>query len=130
MVLRKKRFFIGGIIIFLAIAYLGYMGFMSSATYYYTVSELLEQGSSVSGENVRVNGQVIPGSIEREAAGRILRFTLTSEEASLAVAYQGVVPDSFKTGNEVIVEGYLDSNGIFRAQTLMVKCPSKYVPVE
>ena len=130
MVLRRKRFFIGGIIIFLAIAYLGYMGFTSSATYYYTVSELLEQGSSVSGENIRVNGQVMPGSIEQEAAGRILRFTLTSEEVSLAVVYQGVVPDNFKTGNEVIAEGYLDSNGIFQAQTLMVKCPSKYVPAE
>ena len=130
--LRKKKFLIGGIIIFLAIGYLGYMGFQSSATYYYEVNELLQQGSSVYGENVRVNGQVAPGSVEQEAQGRILRFTMTDIEGkeSLPVFYQGVVPDTFKVGNEVVVEGQLNSDGIFQAYTLMPKCPSKYVPGE
>ena len=128
--LKKKRFLIGGIIVFLAIGYLGYMGFQSSATYYYTVSELMEQGSSVDDENVRVSGQVAPGSVEQEAQGRILRFTMIDAEGgeSLPVVYQGVVPDAFKVGNEVVVEGYLDSSGIFRANTILTKCPSKYVP--
>ncbi len=128
--LRKKRFLIGGIIVFLAIGYLGFIGFQSSATYYYTVSELMEQGSSIYGENVRVNGQVAPGSVEQEAQGTILRFTITDVEAeqNLPVVYQGVVPDTFKVGNEVVVEGYLNSDGIFQANTLVAKCPSKYVP--
>ena len=128
--LRKKRFLIGGIIVFLAIGYLGFIGFQSSATYYYTVSELMEQGSSIYGENVRVNGQVAPGSVEQEAQGTILRFTITDVEVeqNLPVVYQGVVPDTFKVGNEVVVEGYLNSDGIFQANTLVAKCPSKYVP--
>ena len=130
--LRKKKFLISGIIIFLAIGYLGYMGFQSSATYYYEVNELLQQGSSVYGENVRVNGQVAPGSVEQENQGRILRFTMTDIEGkeSLPVFYQGVVTDTFKVGNEVVVEGQLNSDGIFQAYTLMPKCPSKYVPGE
>ena len=128
--LRKKRFLIGGIIVFLAIGYLSYMGFQGSATYYYTVSELTEQGSSIYGENVRVNGQVAPGSVEQEAAGRILRFTIIEGEQSLPVIYQGVVPDAFKVGNNVVAEGHLDSTGIFQANTILVKCPSKYVPEE
>jgi len=129
-VLKKKRFLIGGIIVFLAIGYLGYMGFSGSATYYYMVGELIEQGSSVDDENVRVSGQVAPGSVEQEAQGRILRFTMIDAEGgeSLPVVYQGVVPDAFKVGNEVVVEGYLDSSGIFRANTILTKCPSKYVP--
>ena len=127
-----KRFLIGGAIVFLAIGYLGYMGFQSSATYYYTVSEFMEQGDSIYGENIRVNGQVASGSVEQESAGLILRFTIidVAGEESLPVVYQGVVPDSFKVGNEVVVEGHLDSDGIFQAHTLMPKCPSKYVPVE
>lgn len=128
--LRKRRFLIGGIIVFLAIGYLGFIGFQSSATYYYEVSELMEQGSSIYGENVRVNGQVAPGSVEQEAQGTKLRFTIADVEGeqSLPVVFQGVVPDAFKVGNEVVIEGYLNSDGIFQANTLMPKCPSRYVP--
>ena len=126
--LRKKRFLIGGITVFLAIGYLVFMGFQDSVTYYYTVSELMEQGSSIYDENVRVKGQVAPGSVEQEATGRILRFTIIDGKESLSVTYQGAVPDTFKVGAEVIVEGQFNSNGIFQAHTLMPKCPSRYVP--
>ncbi len=126
--LRKKRFLIGGITVFLAIGYLVFMGFQDSVTYYYTVSELMEQGSSIYDENVRVKGQVAPGSVEQEATGRILRFTIIDGEESLSITYQGAVPDTFKVGAEVIVEGQFNSNGIFQAHTLMPKCPSRYVP--
>ncbi len=128
--LRKKKFLVSGIVLFVALGYLGYTGFVGGATYYYTVSELTEQGSSIYGENVRVNGQVTPGSMQQETAGRTLRFTITDieREENLPVVYQGVVPDTFKEGADVVVEGQLDSNGIFQAHTLMAKCPSKYVP--
>ncbi len=130
--LRKKKFLIGGIIIFLAIGYLGYTGFMGGATYYYTVSELIEQGSSIYGENVRVNGQVAPGSMEQESAGRILKFTMidVGGEENLPVVYQGVVPDTFKVGNDIVIEGHLNSGGVFQANSLVTKCPSRYVPTK
>ncbi len=126
--LKKRRFLIGGLIIFVAIGYLGYTGFQASATYYYTVTEIMDQGSSVYGENVRVNGLVAPGSVEQEQGGLILRFTVSEGNESLPVVYQGVVPDTFKVGNEVAVEGYLNSDGVFQANTILTKCPSKYVP--
>ena len=128
--LKKKRFLIGGIIVFLALGYLGYTGFEGSATYYYTVGELIEQGNSIYGENVRLNGLVAPGSIEQESSNFIMRFTIINGEASLPVVYQGVVPDAFRVGNEVVVEGYLDSDSTFQANTILAKCPSKYVPEE
>ena len=129
MVLRRKRFIIGGFIVFLAIGYLAYMGFMGSATYYYTVSELVAQGDSVNGENVRVNGQVAVGSVEQEIEERTLKFTIVdiSHGESLPVIYQGIVPDTFRVGNEVVLEGHLNSIGEFEAHTLMPKCASKYV---
>ena len=128
--LKRKKFLIGGIIVFLAIAFLGYMGFAGGATYYYEVSELLEQGSSIYDENVRVNGQVVPGSLEQESAGGIMKFTLVDVdgEESLPVVYQGVVPDTFKVGTEVVVEGHLNSDGIFQGHILVPKCASRYVP--
>ena len=128
--LKRKKFLIGGMVVFLAIAFLGYQGFTGAATYYYEVSELLDQGSLIYDENVRVNGQVAPNSLEQESIGGILRFTLIAIDGgeSLPVVYQGIVPDTFKAGNEVIVEGYLNSDDVFQGHTLMSKCASRYVP--
>ena len=129
--LRKKRFLIGGIIIVLAIGYLGFMGFTASATSNYTVSEIMEQGSSVYGENVRIYGEVAPGSVKQESGSFILKFTIVDveeEEESLPVVYQGVVPDTFTVGNDVVIEGQINPDGVFQAHTLMPKCPSRYVP--
>jgi cytochrome c-type biogenesis protein CcmE len=127
-VVIKKRFWVGGIIIFLALSYLGFIGFQNSATYYYTVSELMGQESPIYGENIRVKGQVAPGSVEQEIARGILMFTIVEGGESLPVVYQGVVPDTFKVGATVVIEGQLNPDGTFQAHTLMPKCPSRYVP--
>ncbi len=126
--LKKKRFLIGAVIILLAISYLGFVGYQRSATYYYTVSELLAQGNPTKDGNVRVNGQVAPGSVEQTAAGRVISFTLTEGGQSLPVVYQGAVPDAFKAGVGIVIEGHLNSTGVFQASAILTKCPSKYVP--
>ena len=130
--LKKKRFFIGGMVIILAIGYLGFMSFQSAATYYYTLTEFAQKGDSVYGQNVRVKGEIAAGSVEKEQAGRILRFTLVEGTENMPVYYQGVVPDTFNETYEIVIEGELGTNGIFEAHTLMPKCPSKYEsePVE
>jgi len=132
ILLRRKKFLIGGIAVIAAIACLSYVGLSGSTTYYYTVSEFIEQGSSVIDQNVRVQGQVLAGSVEQEDVGRILRFTIISDDGNdtLPVVYEGVVPDAFTEDNDVVVEGHLDSAGIFQAHTLQTKCPSRYVPEE
>jgi cytochrome c-type biogenesis protein CcmE len=56
-----------------------------------------------------------------------LLFTIQDEKASIAVDYEGVVPDSFKPGGEIIVEGTYTGDGKFKATTIMPKCASKYV---
>ncbi len=130
--LKKKRFLIGGLIIFLAIVFLGYMAFMSGITYYYEVDELLDRGSSITGQTVRVSGKVAT-DIEQGNGGLILRFTITDNsgvDASLPVVYQGVVSDTFGAGKQVVVEGQYTTDGIFEAQAILAKCSSKYVPEE
>lgn len=124
--LRKKKFLIGGLIIVLAIATLGLLGFQRSATYYYTVSEFTSL-TNQTGSNVKVNGEVVDGSVQREA-GQILKFSISEGGKSLPVAYTGAVPDTFKPGIEVVVEGKLNPTGVFQASEILTKCPSKYAP--
>jgi len=53
-------------------------------------------------------------------------FTVTGKTGRIPVAYHGVIPDMFKAGVEVVVEGKMDDTGVFQANVLMTKCASKY----
>lgn len=128
--LKRKRFLIGGLIVIIAIAYLSFMGISSAAVFYYEVNEILAQAESVYGDNVRVHGLVEPGSISAENQNTLIRFTIIDAEGegSLPVVYRGVVPDTFKEDSDVVVEGVLGTAGVFEADLLLAKCPSKYEP--
>ncbi len=128
---RRKKFVIGGVVILMALGFLLFRGFMSGATYYFEVRELLAKGSSIYNETVRVNGQVVPGSVQQRAQGTELTFRITDVNGggeNVSIFYKGVVPDSFKVGEELVAEGHLGADGIFQAHSLMPKCPSRYVP--
>lgn len=129
--LKKKKFLLGGLLILAALGVLGYMGFQSSATYYYTVSEVLAKGNTLYDKDVRISGKVADGSIVQQNAGSSLRFTITDGQKDFQVAYQGAVPDAFfQPDADVVVEGRMDPGGVFQARNLVAKCPSKYVPQE
>ena len=79
---------------------------------------------------VSLMGQVV-GTASGDAHVGGLRFRLRDVKgtATVPVVYKGSVPDLFKTGNDVVVDGRM-RNGIFVAvpNTLVTKCPSKYQP--
>ena len=60
-----------------------------------------------------------------------MRFTLRDRNgtATVPVVYRGSVPDLFRSGRDVLIEGRL-KDGVFVAYpgTLVTKCPSKYSP--
>jgi cytochrome c-type biogenesis protein CcmE len=124
---KKKKFLIGGLVIVLAIAYLAFSGFRSSALYL-TVSEVKQQGSAIYEKNLRVNGKVVPESVRAETDKLTLEFTITEGNDSIPVVYHGVTPDTFRAGSDIVVEGQLDSQGVFQASSILSKCPSKYEP--
>ena len=127
--LKKKKFIIGGLILVAALVFLGYIGFMGSVTYYYEVSELLEKADTLSNQTIRVSGNVAD-DVDRQ--GLEMSFTildLSDNGDSLTVFYSGAVPDTFKVGNQVVLEGEYTA-GIFEADTIIVKCGSKYEPIE
>jgi cytochrome c-type biogenesis protein CcmE len=123
---RRLKIIMVSSIVLSIIGYLTYSGIRDTMVYYLTVSELLAKGPS--GENVglRVAGEVIPDSVQWNPKDLKLSFRIRDGESSLHVDYQGVVPDSFKPGKEVIVEGKYTAEGFFRAATIMPTCPSKY----
>lgn len=111
-----------------AFSYLGLVAFESATVYYVTVSELNRQGATDNGKMIRVNGKLVPDSYHREPTGIQARFALTDGQESVKAVYNGVLPDLFfNEHSEVILEGSYNTNGFFEAQTVIVKCPSKYV---
>jgi cytochrome c-type biogenesis protein CcmE len=125
--IRSLRVLIAVLVVVAAIGYLIYNGFQSTTEYYLTIAELKAQGpAATAGEAVRVAGIVQDGSVQRSESSPIVHFTIADGGGSLPVVYQGLVPDIFGPGIQVVVEGHYTSAGIFQASTLLAKCPSKF----
>jgi len=120
----RWSFLIAGVAIAGAILYLVLANTGKSAQYYMTVSEL-RACTSCGAQTVRVAGVVSADGLTRDNAHQIIHFTVKDDGGKLPVEYGGVVPDVFKPGIQVVVEGHL-TNGLFKASSLLAKCPSKF----
>ncbi len=78
------------------------------------------------GRTLRVEGLVVPASIEHRPGTRDFRFRVSRNHAELAVTYSGIVPDTFRDCAGVTVRGVLGQDGVFRSDEIVAKCPSKY----
>ena len=125
---RNRRFIIGATIIVAAVAYLVYTGIRETSVYYLTIDEFLTKREAVAGEGLRVAGRVATKSVQWDPATLDLKFRLANfaENDGVEVAYNGILPDMFAEGRDVIVEGTYAHNGAFHARTLLTSCPSKY----
>ena len=82
------------------------------------------------GDKVTLTGKVV-GPITGDAHASGLRFRLRDRNGTktVRVVYRGDVPDMFKAGREISVDGRLTRAGVFQGQApLVTKCPSKYTP--
>jgi len=123
----SRKIVITIVLIVAGFAILFSVGLKGSLVYYLTVSEFMDPGRRTDlGDNFRVNGNVLAGSIEKHQGAPGARFILTDGEKRLPVLYNKEVPDTFVDGSEAVVEGSLGSDGTFVAVTLLAKCPSKY----
>jgi len=104
------------------VGYLIYSASGGSTEYYLTVSEL--RANAPAGD-VRVAG-VVQDDVTRTDGGLHVTFTENDGMASMPVDYKGTLPDIFKPGITVVVEGTLGDDGVFRARTLLAKCPSRF----
>jgi cytochrome c-type biogenesis protein CcmE len=91
------------------------------------------QPSQLAGHAGRVSlGGIVVGPVTGDAhAARGLVFKLRDRNgtATTRVQYRGSVPDLFKVGREVVVDGRMRTNTFVAVPgTLVTKCPSKYSP--
>ena len=126
---RRLKFVLLGVGVIASMALLLLVGVNRGGVYYFTVSEFLDHPSKAD-DGFRVNGQVVPGTIERLPSGMDVRFVMTDGDKSIPVAYHGIIPDTFVDEAAVVVEGRLSAEGTFTAHTLLAKCPSKYEAAE
>lgn len=121
------KFLIGGALI-LAVA-IGLFSSISSKnlTYYQTPSEVLNSPEQFQDQKIRVMGLIEKGSVTWEPAQTKLGFRITEDgQHFLSVDYKGSKPDMFKEGQGVVVEGKMGPEGIFVANTLLVKHSEEY----
>jgi cytochrome c-type biogenesis protein CcmE len=117
---------IGLLVIGGGLGYFMYQAMQSSWSYYYSVDDFAANKSEVKNYSLRIAGKVKPGSISRDLEKMNLAFTLAGAETELPVQYKGSVPDNFDEEREVVVSGSIDLTGVFKADTLMTRCVSKY----
>ena len=119
---RRLRWAFPVLVVAACVAYLIFTATGTSAEYYQTVSEVKAHPT---GGDARVLGVVQEG-IERSNGGLDVRFTAAEGGQSMPVEYHGTLPDIFRPGISVVVEGRMGGDGVFHARTLLAKCPSRF----
>jgi cytochrome c-type biogenesis protein CcmE len=110
------------------IVYLAVTGANATKSYYVTIQELNAMGPKAYTRNLRVAGNVVPGSISHN--GTNADFVLVENTNKLRVSYQGEEPppDTFKDNSQALAIGTYGRDGVFHATQLQAKCASKYAP--
>lgn len=123
---KQAKFGIGIGVILVSMAFLAWLGYGESKTYYHTIAELQTLHGADLAHRIRVGGVVEPGSIHR-MTGRV-DFVLEGEGKKLDVSYIGndPLPDTFVDKSQALAEGRMGPNGRFVAEVVQAKCASKY----
>jgi cytochrome c-type biogenesis protein CcmE len=125
---RPRGIYWGWIATGLGVVVLSFMMFMQASDanvqYYMTVGEFLDRKDKYLGKKVKLAGIVEEGSLK--ISDQVHTFTVLDLERRIQVRFEGLVPDTFKEGVEVVVEGRPSQEELFVATSLMAKCASKY----
>jgi len=147
----RVKFIIGGALIIAAIIYLIVSSTRGNAQYFMTVDELKSKGGELGGRELRVSGAVIGETIQYDAQSFYLTFEVANvpgdnkeieaqgglatvlhaavidpTRSRITVHYVGVRPDLLRNEAQAIMTGTLGDDGVFYAQELLLKCPTKY----
>ncbi len=132
---HPARFIILGAVLALAVGYMVFAAFPGNVLYFLTVSEFMRAEEYRDGRTIRVAGALVDGSFHRQGNSTYADFQLTDKEGGaperLAASYVGVMPDLFfNPHSEIILEGRYGPDDMFEAESILVKCPSKYQALE
>ncbi|HEY4700230.1 MAG TPA: cytochrome c maturation protein CcmE [Nitrososphaerales archaeon] len=96
--------------------------FSTNVSPYISVTELIS--GNVINRNVQVYGKAVIESISFDTSKSILTFDITDGTNNVTVSYKGMV-NNLENSTEVVAVGQYDK-GVFNAEKILVKCPSKY----
>lgn len=147
----RTKFLVGGLVIIAAIIYLIVTSLQSTAQFFLTVDEARARGDAIVGKNLRVSGAVLGESIQFDPKTLTIRFEVANvsndnqvieaagglaealhaaavdpQGARMTVVYIGPKPDLLKNEAQAIVTGKLGADGVFYADELLLKCPTRY----
>ncbi|SON54984.1 Heme chaperone CcmE [Hartmannibacter diazotrophicus] len=98
-------------------------------TLFKTPTDVVEHGASPDAR-LRIGGLVEKGSVIRNESNASVRFEVTDTVNRVPVTYTGLLPDLFREGQGVVVEGQLEPDGIFKADSVLAKHDERYMPKE
>ena len=147
----RGKFIVGGLLILAAVVYLIISSTKANAEYFMTVNELQAKGNSLVGQNIRISGAVAGDTIQFNPNTNDLSFEIANvpgdnatiaaqgglakvlhdavidpSRSRLMVVYNGPKPDLLRDEAQAIITGHLGADGIFQAEELLLKCPTKY----
>jgi len=102
--------------------------FQKNLVFFFTPSQVMAH-EAPQGRPFRVGGMVTTGSLKRLADGVSVQFSVTDTAQTMNVVYKGVLPDLFKEGKGVVVEGALQGEA-FVASQVLAKHDENYMPPE
>ncbi|WP_133135688.1 cytochrome c maturation protein CcmE [Legionella rowbothamii] len=96
---------------------------------FYTPTQIAE-GKAPAKQAIRVGGMVEKGSLVRAKEGLRVEFKVTDLRQTITVVHTGILPDLFREGQGVVVEGQLIDNQHVQATRVLAKHDEKYMPPE
>jgi cytochrome c-type biogenesis protein CcmE len=103
--------------------------FSDSLVFFYSPSDLKTKAVP-QGRMLRIGGLVEEASVKRAGDGKTVTFRITDGNVAVPVMYNGALPDLFREGQGVVVEGRLDAAGEVRAASVLAKHDERYMPKE
>lgn len=94
---------------------------------FYSPSQMVA-GSVPLNHKCRMGGLVQLRSFQRKQNSLQVSFRVADQKKSIQVNYTGVLPDLFREGQSVVVEGQLNSQKIFIADQVLAKHDERYMP--
>ncbi|MFC2031011.1 cytochrome c maturation protein CcmE [Chloroflexota bacterium] len=120
------KFVVGGVVVVVVIGVLIATSFSGSTSDYLSVTEVRALGPD-QGRDSRVAGAIVADSVAWSTQELHLTFEIEDETGTLPISYHGPQPDMLVDAVEAVAIGKYDpSAGVFEADELLMKCPSKY----
>ena len=129
---RKRRRLIaviGGLVLLSGAAAITLTALSDNLVFFYSPTDLKTKNVPV-GRQLRIGGLVETGSVEKSGDGKSVSFRITDTSNDVIVRYTGALPDLFREGQGVVVEGARDADGSIKAASVLAKHDERYMPPE